>query len=73
MFAYYSNVILLCSNSDQAHIWQFAFTEFLILVVVSFIAAARDGVFMSKIGDPRIAEEGCGVFLFLCPNCQYAG
>lgn len=61
MFAFYSNIVHSGSNSDQANIWRKAITEVLVSIVVHFIAATREGVFMSRTSDPRIPGEGFGV------------
>lgn len=49
--AYHSDSILLGSDSDQEHVWREAIIEVFVFTVVSFIAAARDGIFMSKTVD----------------------
>lgn len=63
VFTYSSKIILLGSNYDQTDIWRIAITELLVPIVVSFVAAAHEGVFISKTADPRIAEEEFDVFV----------
>lgn len=61
MFAYFSTIIPLASGSDQAHIWRIAINAFLVSVVISYVAAAHDGLFISRTFNPRIAEEWLAV------------
>lgn len=73
-FAYYLNIILPGSHSDQAHTWQIAITAFFVSVVDSFVAVAPDSVFMSNTADSRIAEEESGVLVsWFEPSARWMG
>lgn len=44
VFAYYSGLILCGSDADKEHIWRVAITKFVVFALVSFGAAAGNGV-----------------------------
>lgn len=51
------------SESDTELIWRISITDFLVLTHVSFVAAAYNGVFMSKTSNFRIVAEGLGALV----------
>lgn len=61
--AYYSGFVLCGSEADKAHLWQPAFVEFLLFSLISFIAVALSGIFMSKTTDPKIVVEGLSLLV----------
>lgn len=48
------------------HLWRVTISERLVVVLRSFVGAARGGVFMSKTVDPRIAEDAFGLLNSVC-------
>lgn len=53
---------MLCtSRAKKAHTWRTTITSFIVFVLVSLFAVARDGFFMSKTADPRIVADCLGV------------
>lgn len=55
VFAYYCSFMLCWVKAEKAHIWQIAIMEFLDFALESFIAAARNVVFIVATADPPTA------------------
>lgn len=55
--------MLFGSEADKAYVFLIMITELLVFALVSFLAAARDSVFMSKAAESRVVADGPGVLV----------
>lgn len=62
-FVYCSNLALHSSEADKVHMWWITITKCFVFVAVSFVAAVRSGVAMSKNTDLRIVVNGLGLLV----------
>lgn len=62
VFLNYSGILLRDSEDDKTHSWQIGVTVYRIVVML-FVAAACQGVFMSKAADTGIVVENLSVFV----------